>query len=76
MQYTPFNDEVSLGIESKIKERKWYRCLPSEMESHGDKNNLNKLESWIEVNFIWVNLVPQLISCKAEADITFTHSRW
>ena len=45
------------------------------MESHGDKNNLSKPESWIEVNFIWVNLAPQSISRKVEADIAFTHSR-
>src|SRR5258708_23730750 len=52
-----------------------FQCLPGKMESHGDKNYLSKLETWIEVDFIQANLMSQSISCKAKADISFTDPR-
>ena len=42
----------------KMKESE-FQCLPGKMESHGDKNYLSELETWIEVDFIQVNLMSQ-----------------
>ncbi len=55
--------------------RSGIKHLPCKMESHGGKNHLSKLVTWVEVDFIRVNLVPQSISSEVKANIPFSHSR-